>query len=291
MCRRADPNESWRKTRNPRRRSPRSPNLVLPISACQVRSSGMRQLLGLTRVARSLVPASVAQRTRKTLERRYRRSFSKCGEDAVLAYLFKLWSDGFYVDVGAFHPVANSNTFHFYRLGWRGINIDARPSSMAEFARLRPRDVNIEGGVSDETGRTAYLMFTESQSASEMNTLEPRFAADHGRTSGGTVVRVETRTLRDVLREHVPPGQAIAFYSIDVEGSEARVLRSNDWERFPACVVLLESFDLLTTTTFDYEIREFLGGRGYELLFKTPNGAFFVNGNVGLTSANQIVPI
>ncbi len=49
--------------------------------------------------------------------------FSQCGEDVVLE---KIWTEkfgsdpGFYVDVGAFHPITYSNTHLLYRKGWRG---------------------------------------------------------------------------------------------------------------------------------------------------------------------------
>ena len=55
---------------------------------------------------------------------------------------------GFYVDVGAHHPIRFSNTFRLYRKGWRGLNIDANPGSMKRFHHTRPRDINIEAAVS-----------------------------------------------------------------------------------------------------------------------------------------------
>jgi len=48
----------------------------------------------------------------------YAPSFSSAGEDMVLRHLFgadKL--NGFYVDVGAFHPTLFSNTYFFYLNG------------------------------------------------------------------------------------------------------------------------------------------------------------------------------
>src|SRR5205085_2313829 len=60
----------------------------------------------------------------------YAPSFSSAGEDMILRHA--IGSDkmeGFYVDVGAYHPVILSNTYFFYLNGWRGINLDARPVS------------------------------------------------------------------------------------------------------------------------------------------------------------------
>src|SRR3954469_4320493 len=71
-------------------------------------------------------------------------AFSQEGEDLLLARMFEHQSEGFYVDVGAHHPQRFSNTHLLHQRGWRGINIDATPGSMAAFRRARPHDVNLE---------------------------------------------------------------------------------------------------------------------------------------------------
>ncbi|MFA7355121.1 MAG: SAM-dependent methyltransferase, partial [Sulfurimonadaceae bacterium] len=72
------------------------------------------------------------------------KSYSQEGEDMILRRLFEQQPNGFYVDVGAHHPKRFSNTYFFYKKGWRGINIDAMPNSMELFNKIRPRDINIE---------------------------------------------------------------------------------------------------------------------------------------------------
>ncbi len=68
---------------------------------------------------------------------------------------------GFYVDVGAHHPLRFSNTYKFYKRGWHGINIDAMPGSMDLFNRLRHRDINLERAVSDSKQILTYYAFNE----------------------------------------------------------------------------------------------------------------------------------
>jgi hypothetical protein len=78
-------------------------------------------------------------------------TYSQEGEDMVLARLFEgLGRPGFYVDIGAHHPVRFSNTFYFYRRGWHGVNVDALPGTAMLFQRMRPRDKTIECGVGVE---------------------------------------------------------------------------------------------------------------------------------------------
>src|SRR4051812_44497014 len=85
-------------------------------------------------------------------------SWAQEGEDLVLRRFFEGQKKGFYVDVGAHHPHQYSNTFWFYRRGWRGINIDAMPGCMEGFEQHRPGDVNLELAVSDAPTMT-YFMF------------------------------------------------------------------------------------------------------------------------------------
>ncbi len=69
-------------------------------------------------------------------------SHSQFGEALVVRPLLDEGSPGFYVEAGARHPVYCSNTCHFYRRGWRGINIEAFPGALESFQVLRPRDIN-----------------------------------------------------------------------------------------------------------------------------------------------------
>lgn len=80
------------------------------------------------------------------------KSYAQEGEDMILHRIFERQSVGFYVDVGAHHPFRFSNTYLFYQKGWRGINIDAMPNSMRLFNRFRPRDINLECGISKGGG-------------------------------------------------------------------------------------------------------------------------------------------
>ena len=61
------------------------------------------------------------------------KSYSQEGEDMVLRSFFEGQKNykGFFVDVGAHHPYRFSNTLHFYKKGWRGINIDPQPGMQA----------------------------------------------------------------------------------------------------------------------------------------------------------------
>ena len=64
--------------------------------------------------------------------------------------------DGFFVDVGCFHPVKMNTTYCLYRRGWRGINVDVDKVKIEVFKIKRPKDINIACGVSERKGIVEY---------------------------------------------------------------------------------------------------------------------------------------
>ena len=58
--------------------------------------------------------------------------------DLKITKYFKDKNNGFYVDVGAYHPTKNNNTYLLYKRNWRGINIDISDFSVDLFNFWRP---------------------------------------------------------------------------------------------------------------------------------------------------------
>jgi len=238
------------------------------------------------------VPASIRRKLRKALVGDYYTfhkaysSFSDCGEDRILNYLFAGKSEGFYVDVGAHRPITISNTHYFYCQGWHGINVEAFPDKIEEFKKLRPLDTNLGVGISDSDG---YMtLYTIGDGASSMNSFDRDNMLKLGINEAAiSSLEVPVRTLRSVLQEHAPDS-TIDFLNIDVEGHEMAVLESNDWERFRPRVIVLENFKALNTLS-NHEPVAFLDGRGYKLSFVTPNQIILLERGCQLSVVNQLV--
>ena len=82
----------------------------------------------------------VGFRIRKITSRKkkvYQLSFSQCGEDLLIDYVFKLRgiAQPSYIDIGANDPFYLNNTAIFYLRGCRGINIEANPKLIGTDAR------------------------------------------------------------------------------------------------------------------------------------------------------------
>ena len=59
-----------------------------------------------------------------------KRSYSMDGEDLEIVKYFENLDNGFYVDVGCYHPIEMNNTYLLYKKNWKGINIDVSKFSI-----------------------------------------------------------------------------------------------------------------------------------------------------------------
>lgn len=201
-------------------------------------------------------------------------SYSQEGEDLVLSRFFNGKANGFYVDIGAHHPYRFSNTALFYKAGWRGINVDPLPGTKRKFDHARSRDINLEMGVSLQSGQIPYFSFAEpALNSFDVELSRRRELAGH-RLIG--VINIETKPLSKILHDYLPSGTAIDFLSVDVEGYDNQVIESNDWAAFRPKMVLVECLGghdlqaLCQTSTAKYLI-----GLGYLIVAKTYNTVFF----------------
>lgn len=203
------------------------------------------------------------------------RSYSQEGEDMILRRIFNDKGEGFYVDVGAHHPQRFSNTNYFYQHGWFGINIEPNPEVADAFARDRQRDINLQMGIAEREGMLTYSFFNDPA----LNTFDSDLAASRERETNYRVIgtkEIPVRRLDAVLTEYMPPERRqIDFMSVDVEGLDMAVLRSNDWEKFRPTHVLAESLDTSLEKAMQGEMVSYMKARGYELFAKTHNTLIF----------------
>lgn len=194
---------------------------------------------------------------------RHVETYSQAGEDLVLQNVFqgKLIRNepGFYVDVGAYHPITYSNTYVFYRRFWRGLNIEARPGAKRHFDRVRPRDTNVEMAVADRRGVAQFLVFDEQSTVNRLRGSE--LAGENAKNE----VTVDCDTLHAICREYVPDDVVVDFCSIDVEGMEERIVSSTDWEVFRPRVIVIESSGAFLKDYLSIPFVKRFRRRGYEL--------------------------
>lgn len=202
------------------------------------------------------------------------KSYAQEGEDLILRRIFGDQAEGFYVDVGAHHPTRFSNTYIFYRAGWSGINIEPNPAIQSLFLSRRPRDVTLGFGVNDQAAILRYYEFNDSALNTFDETLmDWRLKNTQYKMTGYLDIPVER--LDTLLSLALPQGREIDFLSIDVEGLDLNVLKSNDWQRFRPKCVLIEALQSSLEEAMLSESCIFLQSQGYEMFAKTFNSLFF----------------
>lgn len=202
-------------------------------------------------------------------------SHAQEGEDLALLRYFRNRPRGFFVDVGAHHPTRFSNTWAFYQRGWSGINIDPLPGTAAAFSRLRPRDISLETGVSDQAGELLYHRFQEPA----FNTFSPA-AAQTAEAKGALpigTISIPVDTLTSILDRNLPKGRHIDFMSIDVEGLDEAVIRSLDFSKYRPEVLIVEMIGADLEEALTSNLYLSLRQKDYRAYAKTGNSVILID--------------
>lgn len=197
-------------------------------------------------------------------------SYSQEGEDILLRDIFQDKTDGFYIDVGAYHPKRFSNTYYFYKKGWSGINIDANGSAIRMFKTSRTRDQNICCAVSDVEKKVTYFEFQNPA----INSINPDFVKRYQKLNQNSVSKSELSSKRlFTILESAKVPKEIDFMSIDVEGHCLEVLKSNNWKKYSPKIVLVEDDD------FDFfnqsKIHTYLSKLKYKIIARTTRTSIY----------------
>jgi FkbM family methyltransferase len=198
---------------------------------------------------------------------RHKKSYSQDGEDVVVDAFYegKKGYKGFFVDVGAHHPVRFSNTWMFYRRGWKGINIDPTPGCMKAFNILRSRDTNLEIGVGGEKSTLKFYCFNDAA----LNTFDEGLANQRNTGKPYKIIKtidIPILPLRSIFEQHLSKNQAIDFMSVDVEGLDLVVLQSNDWNLYRPKFLMVEDTGFNPEAPLNSEIFNYLKSQNYKIV-------------------------
>ena len=165
-------------------------------------------------------------------------SYAQRFEDLYLLRCFENQPSGFYIDIGAGHPVHDNVSFAFYLKGWSGITVEPNPALARLSKAVRPRDRIVQTLVGASAGEATFHLVREFHGFSTMVEDHARSAQrEFGKESDA--ISLPVMRLRDLCEQHAPA--AIDFLKVDVEGAEDDVLRGGDWQRFRPKVVLAEA--------------------------------------------------
>jgi FkbM family methyltransferase len=202
-----------------------------------------------------------------------RKSYSQCAEDLIAENYFKgkQIKKGFYVDVGSHHPRRGSNTYKFYKKGWRGILIDLEDVKVNAAKLARPRDTVVKAAVS-ENKETVQIF---SQGGFSTNTTINKSVAQKGE-GFNSIGEIETTTLTDILREY-GCNSRFEFLNIDIEGNDLKALRGLNFSQFQPQLICVECWESQTglEKLIENDIYQYLLSNGYNLIGLSAPSAFF----------------
>ena len=186
-----------------------------------------------------------------------RKTYSMDGEDTNIKKYFDKKKNGFYVDVGAYHPVHRNNTMLLYQMGWEGINVDISDFSIKLFNHLRPRDTNLNLAISKTNG---YVEMFYQKKLSQLLTIKKEIAKNvfQGKIKNKKIL---SKTLTEVLNKSKYYKKKIDFLDIDAEGADLDVLESLDFSMYSPELICVE---YIGKDKNGSEIFKFLVSRGYK---------------------------
>ena len=206
-------------------------------------------------------------------------SFSQCGEDRILSFLF-----GFlqiarprYLDVGTCHPCSMNNTYLFYLQGADGVCVEPNPDLVSLIKEKRPRDVILNVGVSpDGAGECRYFMFGEPC----LNTFDAGEAEARTRSGKYSLIRelsVPVVSLGSIIAEHFKDG--LDLLSLDAEGLDLSLLRSLDYQMTRPLAICVETVGYSETLAKPKspEVTSFLTSAGYAVFADTFVNTIYVD--------------
>ncbi len=196
-------------------------------------------------------------------------SYSQNSEDIFIDDILGNKKVGFYVDVGAYDPTRLSNTKRFYLRGWSGINIEPDPKKITRFYKHRPRDINLNLGIANKIGKLTYYKF-QPETLSTFSSQAANGYKKEGFKLIGTS-KISVRKLSDIFSGYCND-KHIDFLSVDVEGYDFEVLKSNDWKKYRPTLICVESNPIS-----DMAIESLFTKVGYKKVGKNHNNLIFMN--------------
>ena len=184
-------------------------------------------------------------------------------EDIFVSNYTKNIKNGFYIDIGAHHPLNQNNTFLLHKKNWSGINVDINEFSIDLFNYLRPNDLNIQTIISDSND---YVDLYYQKDFSFLNTIDLSTAKRHFNNNFKTR-KVKSLTFNELLSNSIYKNKKINFLNIDVEGAEMKILKCIDFAKYDPDLICIEILELHLEKT-DQRERKLASNDIYNFLIK-----------------------
>ena len=191
-------------------------------------------------------------------------------EDTAILNYFKDKRNGFYVDVGCYHPIHRNNTYLLHKKNWSGINIDTSQFSIDLFNYLRPNDLNYKCAVSN---KNEIIKFFYQKELSQLSTTE-RDQAKIVFQGNIKEKNIEAFTLDEILNKNKYKNSRIDFLDIDVEGADLKVLEGLSFDKFKPKLICVEIHE---KKIYESKIYKFLDDKNYKIIWSGVFSHMFIS--------------
>jgi len=142
-------------------------------------------------------------------------------------YIWAFKKKGFYIDIGCYHPLKFSQTHKLYKTGWTGINIDISKESMNLFNIFRPKDKNLNLGISNKSG-LADAFFEKK--ISTLSSLDQDILNKIPNRENKIIRKIQTITIDKLFEDNKVV--EVDFLKIDCEGMDLAILKTIDFDQY-----------------------------------------------------------
>ncbi len=204
--------------------------------------------------------------------------YSQFGQDDfVLKKVFTNKTDGFFIDIGANHPIQGSNTYLLERNGWKGLAFEPQ-ESLNKLWPINRKTPCLKCVIGPENKYVSFIEGKEEEHGLSGVEGFNKCSTDHRK------VTVQQRKFSDIISEHGI--KKIDYLSIDVEGYELNVLKSIDFSQADIKLISVEN-DLgfknipfigkrLGSELGNNNLRKFIENEGYTYIARIMCDDFFI---------------
>lgn len=199
-------------------------------------------------------------------------SYAQNFEDVMLWRALKHVDCGFYVDIGAQHPVVDSVSLAFYEHGWRGVHVEPTQQYSSLLRAARPDESVLQVAIGNQSQRVTFFEFEDTG----LSTADAEVAHQH--QASGFKCRealVPILSLEALLQQ--VGTQDIHWLKIDVEGLEKEVLKSWHGTFNLPWVVIVESTRPLTQEQSHHDWEGLLLAKGYSYVYFDGLNRFYIS--------------
>jgi FkbM family methyltransferase len=172
--------------------------------------------------------------------------FSQFKQDQFLYYnFFQNITNGYFVDIGAYDGIVDSNSLFFEELGWHGMCIEPNPEKF-ELLKDRRRCTCFKLAIAETNKRTSFLKIKNGGPDTLSGLIK-----DDDKNAESQIIKYKLKSKEEfdiidvecVSFDHLVHKTKIDYLSIDTEGNELEILNTIDFTKYDIKAITVENND------------------------------------------------